>query len=628
MKAPLALLLPASFFLPLLVGMPALLHGQSHFPQSPVPEGSFTAIVAGDLDGNLTPEVAVIQGTSLIVFQNPATSGESIVVATNALDVCYWPTAGGEGAPGLLYSTPSGLTVATFVNDGFYASYDCEAIAYPLHGATRIRYALDQGQEKLFFVGSDSKSFHTAAIVAGAITGPVLRFTLVPTVLDIVLLDYLNNGSDTGLDIGILHSNGVNIRSQGNDVYLARSAMIPGDAIARVRHPSSAGMKDSLAWITRLTGELPNLLLFNPVFVTPQNPAPYVKILLSIDPSVRYASAAVADVDGDGIEDVLMGRTVSRIDVQRLGNPQTEPVFVGPLGGVDMSFPLGSPTAMGRILCANFFNEADSDDAGFNAFAAMLTDLNGLRLAHNYELEFPDDPPQLPPPYIPDFDTVTYESAMHRADDPSTPENDCLPDAPPSPPSLPRARWEINLGLGWGLFPPTNSPNYIELIVRRCPSGMTAPEPAALVHLIFEIDTSSTDGDGTGIHHTKIAFHAGTNENDADNWTTEDLNSRYFAMVRPVQLQGDPAAFKVIRAWRWSVLGMSAHCDGASWLAGRPGAGEPISISPQVCGDINNCGLGLGGGENRLPPKAVPQSSIPASSPNVLPIINDPPYNN
>lgn len=585
----------------------ALLHAQYH-PIPPSQPALYKTIVSGDLDGNLSPEVAVIHGTELVVFQNPDTSADTYSVATDAVDVCYWPTAGGPGAPGLLYTTPNGLAVATFDSgyDGTAPPYLVALISYPLQGILRVRHVPDDGgQEKFFFLQSDAKSFHSAVASGGVIASPVFHFTLpgALTASDFVPLDYANSSGDPGIDLGISHSNGVNVRSQNNVVYVARSAIYPGaDAIARVRHPSSAGMKDSLAWVTRLAGQIPNLLLFNPLFFTPQNPAIYVKVPLSTSPSVLYASATAADVNGDGTEDVVIGRTISEIRVQRLGSVASPLIFTGEQGTVDMSHPAGSPTAMGRIVCANLFNEFDGNDVARPGFAAMLTDLNGLRMAHNDELVFPG-PPQVPPPYNPDFDGVTYESARYRMD------TTCQAQSPSDP--LLRARWTIGLAHGWGFVPLAN---HIELIVRRCPSGLTALEPQALAHLIFQIPP------GTYIHEAEIPFLSGSNENQAANWDTENLNSRYFAMVRPIQLN---ASGGLQRAWRWSILGFSANCEAEPFLLERQN-GDALPISPWVCGDIN-CGIGFGGG--RLPPKAVPQSTLPTTSPNVLPIIPPAPWN-
>lgn len=623
MNAMRALLSTAALFIPSLVALSALLHGQGPFYGSPIPPGPCTAIVAGDLDGNLSPEVAVIQSNKLIVFQNPDVSGAAFEVTSDVLDVCYWPTASGEGAPGLLYTTTGGdLGMAIFIDDELSGPYICGPVCYQL-GATRIRYAVDQGQEKLFFVGSDSKSFYSAVIAGGAISAPDYLFTIGPTVLDFLLLDYLNTGGDTGLDIGILHTNGVNIRTQGNVIYIARAGLQPGDAIAAVRHPSSAQMKDSLAWITRLTGGVPHLFLFNPLFGTPEHPSPYLSIPVN-DASAFYASAAAADVDGDGTEDVVMGRTDSWIDIQKLGNPASQPLFGELVPPVSMS-TTGSPTPMAKIICAELFNETNPDDVPVPAFAAMLPEKNGLRLEHALPPPpppppDPDDPPQIPPSQVPDFDAVTYESAMHQT---YSVETGCATSAPAT--DAPRAKWTIDLGHGWGL----TSANYVELIVRRCPGTATVAETHALAHLIFPIDTTEADDsptdddtDGIGFHNTQITFHAGLGENASTNWTIEDLASRYFAMVRPIRLASPPNFASMNRAWSWEILGMSANCDASDWLQGRPGAGTPINIETEVCSTIF-CHL-----DNRLPPKAVPQSNIPESGANVLPVVYDPPYNN
>lgn len=53
MNATRARFLSAALFLSVLVTTSAQLHGQGLFHESPIPPGPCTAIVAGDLDGNL-----------------------------------------------------------------------------------------------------------------------------------------------------------------------------------------------------------------------------------------------------------------------------------------------------------------------------------------------------------------------------------------------------------------------------------------------------------------------------------------------------------------------------------------------------------------------------------------------
>src|SRR5688572_29861208 len=149
----------------------ALVHAQYH-PIAPSPLAPYKTIVAGDLDRNLSQEVAVIHGDYLIVFQNPDTTTGSFVVTSGVLDVYYWPT--GPDGPCLLYTTSTGLGVATYYFDGYVAGYDVHSTPYTLQGALRVRYVPDDdGEEKLFFLGSDAKTFHSAVVGSGLISSPV-----------------------------------------------------------------------------------------------------------------------------------------------------------------------------------------------------------------------------------------------------------------------------------------------------------------------------------------------------------------------------------------------------------------------------------------------------------------------
>ena len=58
----------------------------------------YHGIVAGDLNGDLSLDVAVIKGSTLIVYPSADVSFGSVVVASDAIDVCFSPDASGPGA--------------------------------------------------------------------------------------------------------------------------------------------------------------------------------------------------------------------------------------------------------------------------------------------------------------------------------------------------------------------------------------------------------------------------------------------------------------------------------------------------------------------------------------------------
>jgi hypothetical protein len=207
-------------------------------------------------------------------------------------------------------------------------------------------------------------------------------------------------------------------------------------------------------------------------------------------------------------------------------------------------------------------------------------------------------PPEGSPGVASDFEPfVEHTSALERMN--------CDSQAPFLP-----SRWNMTLGLGWGMTTAT----HVEMVLRKCPIGATAPEQAVYDHEYFPVVQVGTP---SVIEGTEIYFDgAELDPND------QHPDFRYFVEVRPVKRVGNLTT----KTWRWSVLGMSPNCAGFSWLRTLPGASGLVETRHFTCGDDEDVPLcpppsGQGYGMNYVP-SAVPQSRIPGG-PGVLP--DDPP---
>ncbi|HEX6885593.1 MAG TPA: hypothetical protein VF530_19630 [Planctomycetota bacterium] len=561
----------------------------------PVPPGplggQYSSIVAEDLDGNFSPEIAVLRTNpdrALIVFHNPDVTQDAVEVATGALDVCAYPVPDENGRARLLFTTATDVQTVTFVED----HYELGTISFPpsLVGATHLRVGLQGGVHYLFYLAADGKSFHRALAGGGGLSAPQHLGTLVPAVLDFVLLDC---DADGLLDLGIMTANGVNVRPQSwEPPLLSRGGVFPGDAIAAV---DVIEVGECLAWVTRASPTQAKLLLLHPT-LGPAYP------MLDL-PSAANSSLVAADVDADGLEDLVVGRSESFADVLlQVAAPQ---YFDDTGEPIDMS--AGGPTvSMGRLLCGDLFNDKNGNGNVLPGFAAMLPTLEVLQMLRATE----PGPPQLP---YPDYQGVTYASAWFPQ---------C--QSPNSGPS----RWEIWTGTGWG----STGANALELIVRRQDGSLMHAN--ALRHRRFWL----VNGE---IPASSVYF-----ETILDDY--EGSSTKYWAQIRPVlvDLSPDaehpeypmvPAEAVTLEVWRWSVLGMAGTCAALAELR------LPSSLSPEVpiCAREGSCGewgcsvgwdpafcdtfLGLPQQDPvTLIPSAVPKSKVP-SSPGQLPII--PPFN-
>ncbi|MSR62730.1 MAG: hypothetical protein EXS08_09845 [Planctomycetes bacterium] len=550
-------------------------------PSPPNLTGLYHGIVSGDLNGDLSPEVAVIKGTKLIVYPNADVGNDSIVVASDAIDVCYSPDAAGLGHPGLLYTTASGLKRLTVapgvpVEPGVPVPdvYSVQLISSsPLWlGAPLIRSSAGVGQgpgQGLIGVKSDERTFFSAYSAGSGFELPATIFSLNSTLYarDIVLLDW-NGLPDGKKEIGIRHSNGIQIRDQAGAYLLARNAITPGDAIAVVAKP---GLTDSFAWVTRFADGTSNLLLFNQGFPGLYQPPQSLS-------SRVFDSMASGDLLGDGDGDLVFG-AVSWSTLQIRESDSSAATWFSPTPSQELDLRIDGGMAavpIGKVLCANIFNDWIGSTP-IPSFAAVLPNSDGLRLVPNLSGRYALVGPSV------DFSSTKI---VYPAVNPCTASN---------------GKWEMTLGNGWG----TTTATHIQVVVRMKNSSASSVRPAALRHLVFALN-------GAAINGKLLSF-----ELDYGPPAPSVVNDVYFAMVRPIQLPSSNAtSLSVInQAWRWSILGLPMDLPGDVFLRAQAGFGDTVGCSEEFCPPPPS---NLGG---RYIPSPVLQSHIPSSGPGTLPSI-------
>jgi hypothetical protein len=598
----------------------------AQIPVDPVPIGTYGAIAQGDLDGDMSPEIAVIRtdlDNSLLVFHNPDSTADVVTIASDVLDVCYVPVPDALGRHALLLTTEEGLRVARF--DAASATYQVSTPAghtVEMSEALLARHAFEGGASRIFFHAyiAQERRFYAVSF-DGTDFGSQVYLGVGPVhpILDIAPLDYVAGGT---LELAIQHANGLQIRAQATPpstwgpALVGRAGVVSGDAITPI-YIEEVG--ECLAWITRMSASSPQnakLILFHPSLLGSQG---YPMVPLG---DFQYGSASRADVDADGREDLVLGLTYAQVHVfLQLG---AAPYF---LPAPDLTPPmtlegeLPESVEMGKLVCANLFNDRDSAGTALPGYAAMLPLENVLRMrpADGARIEALGGSPQI-------TDYASAELVCNA-------ESDCDDDPLTAPVTAPS--WAVDLGGGWGDIPQANA---IELTVRSQRYQFPWVQNVAFHHRrIWLPSTPQNDLDGFDVDFGAASIR--------DECESEDVLDTYYVMVRPIHVEGplgtglvDPARHTDL-VWRWSVLGVTGASGGVYPQVNTGGVlqmrATPYNLLPEIelcpeplCGtwfdipvtDYLACpSSSIVGG--RIIPVAVPMSRVPSTAPGVLPML-------
>lgn len=539
------------------------------------PGGSLAAcarLVARDLDGNLSPEVASLQGDRLVLFVNPDVGDEHVVVASGVLDVCAE-----VGKARFLFVTLQGLHALELGSGG--VAVELLESGPSWKGARALRAHVDGS---LLVLGADRRSVYSAS---GNGDGYALTLAFVATsdVRDLLALDW---DGIPGAEVALLDAHGLQVRKGGGGLLLERKNASPGDALARV---ARAGKGDGVAWVTRLADKASYLFHFRPEYGAGFDGPVALGAL-------RHDALAAGDLDADGDDDLVLGGRVgsSAPFLLNRATSTSEPAFVGLDGAFDLALEEGAALPGGAVLLHDLFNAHTASGGRRPALASLLLEPPGLRLVPpSDELESLAGVPGTSQ----HFQTVELVTALQR--------NGCDPGLVPP---VPRALWSVTLGPDW----PAQTATHVEAIVRVSLAAGLAPERVALHHSMTPIAP-------TGLPGTSVLMEGLEGPADA-----EDAGTCYFVQLRPVRL--DAGATRILEAWPWHVVALSADCNGLAWTMTLPGAiPETCPIVVTSCNSILECPFGIPNGPGfRGPvyiPSAVPQLKVPSSGPGVLPIV-------
>ena len=526
-------------------------------PQS---SGNYGEALAGDLNGDQTPEVVLLRGTKLIVVHGAAIGNDARLVAYDALAAAYAPAGSASGGQKLFYTTATGLKCATFVQGQYVPQVI--TTSGPWAGAAELHYDALQGA--LFGVDSTRKQILRSILTAGVVAPATGLFLLTPTVRDMRVIDWDGAGNR---ELALQLSTGVQVRRQTGVVMATKTAVFlddPFDAIAVVHR---SGGNDTLAWLTRLSDYSSCLQLLDASYLTPFVRGPY-----SVGVG-DYQTLSAGDLDREGRDDLVFstgtGATVWVVDdLSTLETWAPQAISTQPISLWDDYVPGGSDPLPGAVLCANFFNDFTPGAAPkpLAGIARVLPAFRGLRLFRAN----PED---------------GGESFTYQTNDFHSAGLDGL------------GKWHLRLGGGWSGI---DNATEIQMVVRPFRAG--DPEP-----LLYPAATPIIGGVIDGVVLQEFGI------------TNPGLDTRYFAQVRPIQRDNNGA---IVQVWRWSILSVTAECGSLLWLANRPGAFQPETTCclnlPSGGVDIG-CGTPpCEGGIGSYVPSAVPQSRMPGSG-NTLP---------
>jgi len=502
-----------------------------------------------------------------------------VVVEEGVLAVCYSADAAGPGQAGLFCTSSEGLLRIVFDHDE-----NEYVVSEPLPDTQDWEDAVELHADPvdgLFGVDSTRHVILRSALEDGEPEAPEALFSIGPSVSDMRLMEW---GATA---IAMQHSNGLAVRDQSGNVLYARSAYMPSDPYKGIAVLQRGEAPDVLAWAQRRTNGAvieSLLLLVSGGYGSPFSRGPYV---LNEE---RYDSASAGDLDGDGLEELVLATRASNevLVVKDLVGLEEEAAFHQAMIE-SVSLATGTPTLPnGNVLCADLFNDRiigeDYVERARAAVAMVLADFGALRL-------------------IPRIGDESSGQQLYNAEDFAAVHCDPFGTCDDA-----ERVWTIDIGTGWGTI---GNATHMQIKVRRSLEGSSEAEPQSINSPQF-VPLSGGNTVGAVLTFT------------ASDPSETQIGTRYFAVVRPVKLQEN----QVVQAWRTSILSMSARCDGEEWLRGLPGAfgdEDDVLCIAFYCPEepaLNCVGCEPPYGPYFVP-SAVPQSQVPSPGPGILP--GDPP---
>ncbi len=281
------LLTPSAAALQALPGTPSV----SVIPSA---TATFTRCVAGELSGDLLPEVAILRGSEVLLAFGPGLYDAVLTLPRPANDLAVLPAAIANAKGTLLLVNSLGLQRVTFdaSTDGFTTT---NLATGDWADALLVRVADLDGDGDQDIVGLKSNRRDLLFLIGqGGVYSPFPGFSVPQDVFDAVPFD--RNG-DGICEIGLRSATAVAVFDAGG-ALLAYHSVAPGgasSAIARVRE----GNVDELAWVYRPSSAADQVLRMLR--------ASGLSSTLAIGPKGVVAMAS-GDFDGDADVDLLLSQ--------------------------------------------------------------------------------------------------------------------------------------------------------------------------------------------------------------------------------------------------------------------------------------------------------------------------------
>ncbi len=328
--------------------------------------GSVGRTLSVNLDGDDQQDLIGLRGTDLIYSMSPAHFDHfsellpGNMLLSEVIDFDTVPGAAPGGVDVILATTDAGLyTMQWDTSSGLFVGTPLSGTKWIDARFIRTGDVDGDGNADAVGVASDGKDI-LVSLGTGGGWGPTTSFSIVPTILDLCLLDFRQGAAapESGLEIAVATTSGVRVfMEQGTRISRLHSSD-PNDALTCVPR---ADLPDVLVWIT---GGGTEQVLVSLVDDPEEGITPEFSIPLPLTNS-NYVSVVAADTDDNGsIELLLTEAGLGEFTILQEVSGSEEPPEWNLVGSQTVSFAESTATLNdANVVVADFDGDTGSDIA-------------------------------------------------------------------------------------------------------------------------------------------------------------------------------------------------------------------------------------------------------------------------